>query len=400
MEQDKDTYIEFQRKLGAFYAQRVQPLLGHYNTLRARTNIIIGFIVIFTIVCSILKFVDFAVPVAVSVVFAMVVCLVFIKFIPKFFSFDGTELTMKKDLMNDFVKIFGDLRWNANNINRFQYKSPEVIQIKEHNLFKLFGILFDDCIDGTFQNVRFAIKEVVTVSVLSLFGMFGIGALLAGPIFILFLLIFFFIILFIYVSVIDPIIIKYQQFISTLAMQHGTQGKILAIFIAVCFVILLVLLYKFIAKKIRSNASTFKGVIVEFEMNKDFEGHTFILDNTSDGLVIPVDKNKYGKVNLEDIEFMKNYTVWSDNQIEARYILTTAFIERLKNMKTSFDAKYTRVSFKDKKMIIAIHTGRDMFRMSDIFSGTGKETFQKLFLEIYSILEFIKQLKLNDRLGL
>ena len=144
----------------------------------------------------------------------------------------------------------------------------------------------------------------------------------------------------------------------------------------------------------------FKGLIVEIEMNKNFEGHTFILEknNLKDNLT--VDRGKYHEIKLEDIEFSADYNVYSQNQIEARYILTTAFIERIKKIKETFDAKYVRVSFKDKKIVILVHTGRDMFNLASFLSDIGEKTFVQCFEEICSVLDLVDILKLNEKLGL
>ena len=135
-------------------------------------------------------------------------------------------------------------------------------------------------------------------------------------------------------------------------------------------------------------------------MNKDFEGHTFILDRTFKSNDIKIDTSKYEEVVLEDAEFMSMYKIYSTNQIEARYVLTTAFIERFKNLKTTFKAKYTRLAFKDNKIVVAIHTGRNMFKFADVISDVGRQTFIDLFNEIYSVLEIAEQLKLDQKLGL
>ena len=51
-------------------------------------------------------------------------------------------------------------------------------------------------------------------------------------------------------------------------------------------------------------------------------------------------KNKITKkleqVFLEDAEFNNNYNIYSDNQIESRFLLTPTFMERLKNIQAAF----------------------------------------------------------------
>ena len=98
--------------------------------------------------------------------------------------------------------------------------------------------------------------------------------------------------------------------------------------------------------------------------------------------------------------FCEKYIVYSDNQVEARYVLTTAFIERFKNMKTAFKAKFIRAAFKDGKITIAIDAGRDLFQMASLDKDTDSNTFTELFDEILSVLELISVLKLNQKIGL
>ena len=146
--------------------------------------------------------------------------------------------------------------------------------------------------------------------------------------------------------------------------------------------------------------SGFRGVFIEFDMNKNFEGHTFVLERAVTNRGIKFDRSKFEEVILEDPSFMQKYEVYSDNQVEARYVLTTSFIERFLNMKMAFRAKYIRASFKDGKIIIAIDAGRDLFQMANLSKDTDSDTFTELFEEILSVLELINVLKLNQKIGL
>lgn len=51
------------------------------------------------------------------------------------------------------------------------------------------------------------------------------------------------------------------------------------------------------------------------------------------------------RVKLEDVSFERQFEVFSDNQIEARYLLTTAFMERMSEVKKAFQGKNIQFSF-------------------------------------------------------
>ena len=72
---------------------------------------------------------------------------------------------------------------------------------------------------------------------------------------------------------------------------------------------------------------TFQGLFVIFQMNKNFKGKTIVSDGTANiqGLK---------EVILEDPEFKNIWDVHSDDQIEARYLLTVTFMERFKELNT------------------------------------------------------------------
>ncbi len=146
--------------------------------------------------------------------------------------------------------------------------------------------------------------------------------------------------------------------------------------------------------------SPFQGIIIEFDMNKNFNGHTIFYENSYIAKKITPDKKIYQKVNLESVTFEQNYNVYSTDQIEARYLLTTAFLERIENLTLAFKAEYVRGSFKDNKLTLAVNTGKDMFAMGSDSKDSDSNTFAVLYDEMISILQIVDQLKLDQKIGL
>ena len=72
-------------------------------------------------------------------------------------------------------------------------------------------------------------------------------------------------------------------------------------------------------------------------------------------------------VNLEDVVFKKRFKVYSNSQIEARVLLSPAFMDRLKNMQTAFGNSNIRCSFFDSSLIIAIETNKRLFEVGNLF---------------------------------
>ena len=65
-------------------------------------------------------------------------------------------------------------------------------------------------------------------------------------------------------------------------------------------------------------------------------------------------------VRLEDPEFKKECCVYSDDQVEARYILSTSLMKRILEFKQKWRTKVS-LSFRDSKVYIAIRMNKNLF---------------------------------------
>ena len=109
----------------------------------------------------------------------------------------------------------------------------------------------------------------------------------------------------------------------------------------------------------------------------------------------------YKKVKLEDPAFNKNFSVYSKDQVEARYLVTPAFMERLKELQKNFGGNKIQCSFWAGKVMFAISTDRDLFEFGDLFTPLNdKMQIFKFVDELDAICKMIDHLKLNERTGL
>lgn len=157
------------------------------------------------------------------------------------------------------------------------------------------------------------------------------------------------------------------------------------------------------SKLISNKRNVFSGAIIRIRMNKDFEGMTIIRPKKEVEVkdVKDLKKSKFQKVDLEDIEFNKTYDVYSTDQIEARYLLTTAFLERFRNINMAFDTKVAYCSFYGKYVYIAPYCKKDLFSICSLIKNVDDEAqFVKLFNEFTSVLALVDHFKLDKKLGL
>ena len=148
----------------------------------------------------------------------------------------------------------------------------------------------------------------------------------------------------------------------------------------------------------------FNGIMIVLEMNKNFSGQTIGLEDK--GIFNCFNKQTtqisgLEPVKLEDIVFEKEFEIYSDDQIESRYLLTTAFMERLLEVRKTYKGKCLKFSFFENKLVIAIDTKKDMFESSSLFMNTtDRRHIDEAFEQFISIMSIIDILKLNQRIGM
>ena len=112
-------------------------------------------------------------------------------------------------------------------------------------------------------------------------------------------------------------------------------------------------------------------------------------------------KLNFANIKTEDISIHKEFKIYSQDQIEGRYLLTPIFIERFKNLQTAFGSKNVRCAFVDDKIIFAIENKKDLFEIGNLFTSLkNSKSIHEFFEQIVSIYELIEYFKLTQRTGL
>lgn len=113
-------------------------------------------------------------------------------------------------------------------------------------------------------------------------------------------------------------------------------------------------------------------------------------------------KQKMAKTEMEDIVFNKDYIIHTKDPVEARYLITTTFMERFLKLQKMFKTKNIKCSFFDRdKLMFAIPTRKDLFEVCSLFSSLkNKKYIEKFYNDIEYIKKIINVFKLNERTGL
>ena len=164
--------------------------------------------------------------------------------------------------------------------------------------------------------------------------------------------------------------------------------------------------------KNRRTVTVFNGIFVLLEMNKNFSGKTVVKKDQGkmgNWFTRKFNKPLFSKktvdlknVKLEDPVFEKKFEVYSTDQVEARYLLTTSFMERLLELSSLFSKNGTiQCSFYLNKLLLMIPSDKNRFEVGSIYQpATFVDDINHILKEMAIIFEIIDILKLERKTGL
>lgn len=155
---------------------------------------------------------------------------------------------------------------------------------------------------------------------------------------------------------------------------------------------------RFTKRSGKNEITVFSGAIVKLKMNKNFTGHTII---RPDSFTHKSPSSKLWHTTLEDVSFEKRYDVFTNDEVEARYLITPSFMERLNKIKVAFGSESLNCAFYQDCLLIALWSDKDLFAIGSLFKPVddAKQYFT-MYEEIVSIVKLIDYFKLNQKIGL
>ncbi len=108
--------------------------------------------------------------------------------------------------------------------------------------------------------------------------------------------------------------------------------------------------------------------------------------------IFECNKIDWQEVTLEDPAFNRDYRIFAEDQVKARVILNPRFMEKLKDIKNTYNTHF-RILFLDNYFIIAIRMRRNMFEFYNVFQQPSLKKFGKFYDEIKVLTDLIETLE-------
>ncbi len=156
----------------------------------------------------------------------------------------------------------------------------------------------------------------------------------------------------------------------------------------------------------------FKGIFFIGDFNKHFQGLTVVLPDTAEralGFIgkalqswsSKLDSRQGELVALEDPDFERAFVVYSTDQIEARYILSTSLMRRILEYKER-TGRDIALSFHDSEIYVAIPSSKNHFEapsvLTPIAQSMSLEQVRSYLEDLLLVVAIIDELDLNTRI--
>lgn len=145
----------------------------------------------------------------------------------------------------------------------------------------------------------------------------------------------------------------------------------------------------------------FKGLFFIGDFNKNFQGRTYVWSESNPqlgffGKLFSSFARDLEKVKLESSEFENRFIVYSNDQVEARYILTPSLMERMVKLQ-SMMGEGLSLSFVNTNINVAVPITGVLFEPS-IFKPNNYESLGDYYNTMYIVFDIMDELNLDLRI--
>ncbi|MBD1844237.1 DUF3137 domain-containing protein [Cyanobacteria bacterium FACHB-63] len=146
-----------------------------------------------------------------------------------------------------------------------------------------------------------------------------------------------------------------------------------------------------------SRLPVFKGIFFISDFNRKFLGKTVILPNTLTSSLKFLNQHRGQSVKLEDPEFNKFFTVYSNDQVGARYVLSTSTMQRIVDFRKRANRDIL-ISLVDNQLYIGVPSEEDLFEPRLFKTMLSFNPMREYFEILQLMMSIVEDLNLNQRI--
>jgi hypothetical protein len=151
-------------------------------------------------------------------------------------------------------------------------------------------------------------------------------------------------------------------------------------------------------------STIFRGLFFVADFNKKFTGKTLVLPDSAEHILggmgtffQSLNHSRGELVKMEDPSFEKHFVVYGDDQIEARYVLSTSLMRRIVEFRKKTGRRIC-LSFVGSHVYVAIPYRRPLFEPRVFRSILGFKGVEQYFEDLQMFTGIVDDLNLNTRI--
>lgn len=157
--------------------------------------------------------------------------------------------------------------------------------------------------------------------------------------------------------------------------------------------------------KSRRTVTVFEGQMLTIGFNRQFTSTTLLEPNAQRRkFLIGAEKEQVtiGGVLLERVDmtnpqFEERFTLWSNDQVEARYLVHPEYLERLLAVEQAFAGEDIRALFLNGELLVTLKTG-DLFESGSLDSSDDRTLLESAIAQFGSLADLALQLNEKPRM--
>ncbi len=146
------------------------------------------------------------------------------------------------------------------------------------------------------------------------------------------------------------------------------------------------------------------GLALKVKLNKSFRHHTVLLPaKEQDSFLADLPNANlflHEDVNLVYHSFAKHYVCLSTNQVEARYVMDPAVMERFTNLAETFETDRVSASFMGDEMVVVLRPLTNLFEVGTLRDPVTVLTIERTLQQINALRHVAEIFELNAFSGL
>ena len=131
-------------------------------------------------------------------------------------------------------------------------------------------------------------------------------------------------------------------------------------------------------------------------IEKDKQRRNFLFGSEKES--ITVSGLRLDRVDMVDPAFEERFTVWSNDQVEARYLVHPEYVERLTALETAFGGDNMRALFKDGSLLVVLENG-NQFESGSLDSADDRDRVATSIAQFGALAELATRLNEKPRAG-